>query len=113
MDAVNQRLYPPHLAVPLAGVQAGLATAAQETLAPRRRLVVLQGDGGGALTIQAVVGHVQREDVGVVVVQRSPPQHKVHAIAAGGGGGRVQDQCVVLEGHGTPALQDTHAHTLQ
>lgn len=64
----------------------------------------MERDGGDALAIQTVVGHVQGEDVRVSEPQDTLPQHQVHAVTSCGGGGGVQDQSLVLQCHGTPAL---------
>lgn len=67
---------------------------------------MVESDGGGPLAVQAVIGHMESEDVGFAEVQHAPPQHQVHAIASRRGGGGVQDQGVVLKRHGAPALRD-------
>lgn len=104
MHSVQQRAYPPHLAVSVPELGSGLPAGRQVTLAARRGHVVVQGDGGGALAVQAAVCDVQGEVVGVAVAQDALPQHQVHAVASCGGGRGVQDQSLVLQRHGTPPL---------
>lgn len=66
---------------------------------------MVESDGGGSLAVQTVVGHVKGEDVGLSEVEHALPQNQVHAVANRGGGG-VEDQGVVLERRGAPALRD-------
>jgi len=67
---------------------------------------VVQHDRGSTLAIQTAVIHVQREGVGGSIPEDALPQHQMHAITSCGGGGGVQDQSLVMQRHGTPALKD-------
>lgn len=106
MYPVHQCAYPPASTVSVPVVHSRFPSPSQVTLPASRGHIVVQRDGGGALAIQAAVGHVQSEDVGVFMAQHALPQHQIHAITSCGGGRGVQDQSLVLQRHGTPALTD-------
>lgn len=104
MHPVQQRAYPPAFTVSIPVLHSRFPSPCQVTLPTNRGHIVVQSDGGGALAVQTAVGHMQGKDVGVSMAQDALPQHQVHAVTSCGGGGQVQDQSLILQRHGTPAL---------
>lgn len=105
MDPIQQRPDPPAVSVPVE--YSRLPCSCQVTLPAFWGHVVVQYDRRSSLTIQTAVSHMQREDIGVFVPQDSLSQHQVRAVTPSGGGGRVQDQSLVVQRHGAPVLNAT------
>lgn len=72
---------------------------------PHGGLVGQQIDGGKAFLPRGEVCDVQGEGVTLAIPQGSLPQHQVHPRVAGGRGGFVQDEGLVLKAVSCPPLQ--------
>lgn len=106
MYAVQQGVYPPAFTVSIPVLYSCLSSPSQVTCPASWGHIAVQHDGGDTLSIQSAVGHMQGEDVGVIVVKDALSQHQIHAVTSCSGGGGVQDQSLVLQRHGAPALKD-------
>lgn len=106
MHPVQQCAYPPTSTVTVPVLHSRLSTGCQVTLPASWGRIVVQSDGGGALAVQTDVCNMQGEVVGVFVAQDALPQHQIHTVTSCGGGRGVQDQSLVLQRHGSPALRE-------
>lgn len=106
MYAVHQRVYPPAFTVSVPVLYPCLSPTSQVTRPASWGHIAGQHNGGDTLPIQSAVGDIQGESVGAVVVKDTLSQHQIHAVTSCSGGGGVQDQSLVLQRHGTPALND-------